>query len=160
MSAVTWSRLFAIWSKKPFAWSVTDGAKRWGSRIGSRNAAPARCADRQGSKRGDTPFLPPPHRRQCDERCGGRGGGRGQPLNADGDTGHGWSGWHDQPVRHDEQGIRPVPAQAAQNAPRSEEHTSELQSLMRISYDVFCSKKTHTIHTHQTETSKHHSCTT
>src|SRR3546814_9613631 len=27
---------------------------------------------------------------------------------------------------------------------RSEEHTSELQSLMRISYDVFCSKKTHT----------------
>src|SRR3546814_3149101 len=26
---------------------------------------------------------------------------------------------------------------------RSEEHTSELQSLMRISYDVFCLKKTH-----------------
>src|SRR3546814_8836560 len=25
--------------------------------------------------------------------------------------------------------------------PRSEEHTSELQSLMRISYDVFCLKK-------------------
>src|SRR3546814_1751952 len=32
---------------------------------------------------------------------------------------------------------------------RSEEHTSELQSLMRISYDVFCwEKKTHDI-THQ-----------
>src|SRR3546814_10706008 len=30
-------------------------------------------------------------------------------------------------------------------AERSEEHTSELQSLMRISYDVFClKKKTHT----------------
>src|SRR3546814_8549074 len=29
-------------------------------------------------------------------------------------------------------------------AARSEEHTSELQSLMRISYAVFCSKKTHT----------------
>src|SRR3546814_4466619 len=27
-------------------------------------------------------------------------------------------------------------------APRSEEHTSELQSLMRISYDVFCLKNT------------------
>src|SRR3546814_8269451 len=27
-------------------------------------------------------------------------------------------------------------------AERSEEHTSELQSLMRISYDVFCLKKT------------------
>src|SRR3546814_10114402 len=32
---------------------------------------------------------------------------------------------------------------------RSEEHTSELQSLMRISYAVFClkKKKQHTIHT-------------
>src|SRR3546814_3749315 len=31
-------------------------------------------------------------------------------------------------------------------ARRSEEHTSELQSLMRISYAVFCLKKTTTIH--------------
>src|SRR3546814_2680169 len=32
---------------------------------------------------------------------------------------------------------------------RSEEHTSELQSLMRISYAVFClKKKTYTKHTH------------
>src|SRR3546814_6338998 len=32
---------------------------------------------------------------------------------------------------------------------RSEEHTSELQSLMRISYAVFClKKKQHTIHQH------------
>src|SRR3546814_4702946 len=30
-------------------------------------------------------------------------------------------------------------------ADRSEEHTSELQSLMRISYAVFCLKKKHTI---------------
>src|SRR3546814_6366083 len=28
------------------------------------------------------------------------------------------------------------------SSPRSEEHTSELQSLMRISYAVFCLKKT------------------
>src|SRR3546814_5152847 len=34
---------------------------------------------------------------------------------------------------------------------RSEEHTSELQSLMRISYAVFClKKKKKTRHTHQT----------
>src|SRR3546814_2712786 len=34
---------------------------------------------------------------------------------------------------------------------RSEEHTSELQSLMRISYAVFClKKKKHTRHTHNT----------
>src|SRR3546814_3439518 len=32
-------------------------------------------------------------------------------------------------------------AQAAAAHPRSEEHTSELQSLMRISYAVFCLKK-------------------
>src|SRR3546814_1941294 len=37
---------------------------------------------------------------------------------------------------------RVIPAQLE----RSEEHTSELQSLMRISYAVFCLKKKHTIH--------------
>src|SRR3546814_5498224 len=31
---------------------------------------------------------------------------------------------------------------------RSEEHTSELQSLMRISYAVFCLKKKNTQHAH------------
>src|SRR3546814_3304896 len=34
---------------------------------------------------------------------------------------------------------------------RSEEHTSELQSLMRISYAVFCLKKKTTKRTHTTE---------
>src|SRR3546814_9971031 len=33
-------------------------------------------------------------------------------------------------------------------ARRSEDHTSELQSLMRISYDVFCMQKVTTITTH------------
>src|SRR3546814_9198182 len=32
---------------------------------------------------------------------------------------------------------------------RSEEHTSELQSLMRISYAVFCLKKTKSVMTHR-----------
>src|SRR3546814_3991219 len=44
-----------------------------------------------------------------------------------------------------------VPAAAdriAQSPPRSEEHTSELQSLMRISYAVFCLKKKTIIKTH------------
>src|SRR3546814_8903901 len=36
---------------------------------------------------------------------------------------------------------------------RSEEHTSELQSLMRISYAVFClKKKKNTLHTEQSAT--------
>src|SRR3546814_3901481 len=34
-----------------------------------------------------------------------------------------------------------VDAELADGALRSEEHTSELHSLMRISYDVFCLKK-------------------
>src|SRR3546814_2174200 len=38
----------------------------------------------------------------------------------------------------------------AQRARRSEEHTSELQSLMRISYAVFCLKKKTTQAKHQT----------
>src|SRR3546814_2830569 len=36
------------------------------------------------------------------------------------------------------------------SAPRSEEHTSELQSLMRISYAVFCLKKKKNTQTHHT----------
>src|SRR3546814_3314374 len=35
----------------------------------------------------------------------------------------------------------------AMHQQRSEEHTSELQSLMRISYAVFCLKKKHTTNT-------------
>src|SRR3546814_6207684 len=36
------------------------------------------------------------------------------------------------------------PAEGLEVDPRSEEHTSELQSLMRISYAVFCLKKKNT----------------
>src|SRR3546814_6088197 len=39
-----------------------------------------------------------------------------------------------------------VPGQEARTEMRSEEHTSELQSLMRISYAVFCLKKKIKIH--------------
>src|SRR3546814_3464739 len=39
-----------------------------------------------------------------------------------------------------------------QSAPRSEEHTSELQSLMRISYAVFCLKKKKRIHRYKSYT--------
>src|SRR3546814_2612208 len=38
---------------------------------------------------------------------------------------------------------------------RSEEHTSELQSLMRISYAVFCLKKKHTTIRHNHKTTRH-----
>src|SRR3546814_2783684 len=40
-------------------------------------------------------------------------------------------------------------AQVLANIGRSEEHTSELQSLMRISYAVFCLKRKKTIQQHK-----------
>src|SRR3546814_6914082 len=40
-----------------------------------------------------------------------------------------------------DQGVRFRPFSAEVHTIRSEEHTSELQSLMRISYAVFCLKK-------------------
>src|SRR3546814_10296193 len=48
----------------------------------------------------------------------------------------------------------PIASKAAMGAARSEEHTSELQSLMRISYAVFCLKYNmpHFISTNNTKT--------
>src|SRR3546814_10711522 len=42
---------------------------------------------------------------------------------------------------HGPQGIGALYMRSGARRPRSEEHTSELQSLMRISYAVFCLKK-------------------
>src|SRR3546814_8125176 len=52
-------------------------------------------------------------------------------------------------------GGRVVPRASAQTR-RSEEHTSELQSLMRISYAVFCLKKKKSQPTRRHVTQKHH----
>src|SRR3546814_5214218 len=47
-----------------------------------------------------------------------------------------------QPLRYGQQGRRQLlPRHIEAGHQRSEEHTSELQSLMRISYAVFCLKK-------------------
>src|SRR3546814_10232094 len=46
----------------------------------------------------------------------------------------------------------PAPAPAPPGEGRSEEHTSELQSLMRISYAVFCLKKKTNTHIHKEQT--------
>src|SRR3546814_4145073 len=52
---------------------------------------------------------------------------------------------HEDDDQHEDHAEREVPAVADEEADhgdhRSEEHTSELQSLMRISYAVFCLKK-------------------
>src|SRR3546814_1861507 len=50
--------------------------------------------------------------------------------------------WHGNSFDSDQGQARVVAwPMAAGTRPRSEEHTSELQSLMRISYAVFCLKK-------------------
>src|SRR3546814_10288405 len=55
------------------------------------------------------------------------------------------------PLAHPRRSARAILATGRGVAPRSEEHTSELQSLMRISSAVFCLKKTKTkCHTLQT----------
>src|SRR3546814_7669844 len=54
---------------------------------------------------------------------------------------------HRPPIGGDEhRRLSPRPARTG-NFRRSEEHTSELQSLMRISYAVFCLKKKKKTHT-------------
>src|SRR3546814_7980507 len=52
------------------------------------------------------------------------------------------------------------PHSGSLTSPRSEEHTSELQSLMRISYAVFCLKKKIKHNSTNTPTSKTQSCIT
>src|SRR3546814_1825563 len=46
-----------------------------------------------------------------------------------------------RPLLHHLAGVSGAVLRRAGSAGRSEEHTSELQSLMRISYAVFCLKK-------------------
>src|SRR3546814_5826069 len=54
-----------------------------------------------------------------------------------------WSGWKENAFPEDKAtGVYADPEKVS----RSEEHTSELQSLMRISYAVFCLKKKKYIH--------------
>src|SRR3546814_10228935 len=47
-----------------------------------------------------------------------------------------------------------LPYRGSERPSRSEEHTSELQSLMRISYAVFCLKKKRNNYTKKTEKTK------
>src|SRR3546814_2613175 len=75
------------------------------------------------------------------------------PICQHADPGHGPAGAGGRCARNGEQARREVREHRRRRAagtelpldprrrPRSEEHTSELQSLMRISYAVFCLKK-------------------
>src|SRR3546814_7945479 len=56
-----------------------------------------------------------------------------------GDPDKGWFGWPSDEELEEARQAFPLAKTAEEK--RSEEHTSELQSLMRISYAVFCLKK-------------------
>src|SRR3546814_986156 len=76
-------------------------------------------------------------------RGGVAGGEQGREEAVEEEAAAAADGWHDQappisPAPHPADSGRPRPCA------RSEEHTSELQSLMRISYAVFCLKKKNT----------------
>src|SRR3546814_5042305 len=110
---------------------------------------------------GDTPVVRSPVRRAALARVAGHGRSfpkrwaRPAVLNA-------WMDPKDKPGAYNPCGVSPDPLAPATLAGRdsthqlpairSEEHTSELQSLMRNSYAVFCLKKKitiQTLHIHQ-----------
>src|SRR3546814_19782784 len=69
-------------------------------------------------------------------------------LQADREFRHLWADRQSVQCRAADRAERHRPA-ADRELARSEEHTSELQSLMRISYAVFCLKKQHMFNEHQ-----------
>src|SRR3546814_6988836 len=81
----------------------------------------------------------------ADNADAGAAGNEHADLQADRRTHRRAGGGHLYPGRHAPGAGRKLPlARRRANRPRhqrSEEHTSELQSLMRISYAVFCLKK-------------------
>src|SRR3546814_8759057 len=86
-------------------------------------------------------------RSQADCRCHRAHADAGQQDAVGNDRRHGLSQVRESPVHRGLQGTRraqylaPARRGGARQGRRSEEHTSELQSLMRISYAVFCLKK-------------------
>src|SRR3546814_7619866 len=88
---------------------------------------------------------PHPPRRKTQCQCtGSPHGGDEAPLDADAGAKQTQPGHQHHSDQH--QANQQRSTQIQRNV-RSEEHTSELQSLMRSSYAVFCLKKTKTIKT-------------
>src|SRR3546814_7375870 len=70
---------------------------------------------------------------------------QGCQHDAIGREGEAGEGFQRYPAQHQGHARKYGEANGLVDRPRSEEHTSELQSLMRISYAVFCLKKKNTI---------------
>src|SRR3546814_1831819 len=106
-------------SRRPPSSTRTDTLFPYTTLFRSRGLCPCRAARRTTARRAVPVRRPQP--------AGCRAGGRRLAARV---AGHAGDGGFDPPDRRHHRGVR-----------RSEEHTSELQSLMRISYAVFCLKK-------------------
>src|SRR3546814_10326054 len=106
------------------------------TRQGAEPAARRRNAARRGDDQALSRWLSRPVRRGGDRRPAISGGERRPATGGHGPLAAAVRGTAGDPVRP----YRPRDPGAART-PRSEEHTSELQSLMRNSYAVFCLKK-------------------
>src|SRR3546814_2024313 len=93
------------------------------------------CLFRRGRGAADR-LRAPGGPRRVDHRADGRRRRRGVGREA----GDPFGPWRELADRFQERGIG-FGSRACGDRERSEEHTSELQSLMRISYAVFCLKK-------------------
>src|SRR3546814_2060142 len=125
------------------------GPARTGARLGGeRRRCPRAAADR-------------PRLSVAAAQCGDHGilcRAAGQERKSAGGRRFARQGGADRAVGEGNGGRAHHPPSFAQS--RSEEHTSELQSLMRISYAVFCLKKTKKIQNNYTRSKVQHSPTT
>src|SRR3546814_9721613 len=123
----------------------------WSSDVCSSDLAAAAAARADGYPRAASGPRGPArglHPHEGAVRCAGRAASAGRHTVDGHERGHRAGGGRgrddgtggDGPVRGEEPGIW----NRDSGIVRSEEHTSELQSLMRISYAVFCLKKTKT----------------
>src|SRR3546814_5145701 len=117
-------KLFFVMKRRPPRSTRTDTTFPYTTCVGTRVGRGGDRRDRSGARRPARPCGADPPRGADELRDqGARPAARGLPRPA--------SGGRD----------RGALERRAQRSGRSEEHTSELQSLMRISYAVFCLKK-------------------
>src|SRR3546814_1297430 len=144
---------FYLYGHHPYLHVLTHSfPTRRSSDLGPRPAQrPGALVDRAGPERIDDDAAarcPDPdarcRRRPSRRRPGRRARGHGRPVGVQGAAsprGSRRPGQRAAPPTAVERRPRRPPARADHHAHRSEEHTSELQSLMRSSYAVFCLKK-------------------
>src|SRR3546814_1648998 len=116
LSAAGLERLSALWYSA--AWLMSDLPEKTGQLLTDMGPILCRKIGRRDTLRVSNPFYPLPH-----------------------SLSRQWAIIKPQPILADLALQLDQASEPGRNDGRSEEHTSELQSLMRISYAVFCLKK-------------------